>query len=76
MRLYYYGFIMVIKKFIFRKNTGDCICSFVEKMGVVYIKFAQMLAMQNIGTIFTEEDRVKLSKICDHINPIPFKKTN
>lgn len=74
MRLYFYGFIMVVKKFILRKNTGECIRSFVEKMGVVYIKFAQMLAMQNVGNLFTEEDRVKLSKICDHINPISFKK--
>lgn len=74
MRLYFYGLVMVIKKFIFRKNTGECIRSFVEKMGVVYIKFAQMLAMQNVGNLFTEEDRVKLSKICDHINPISFKK--
>lgn len=74
MKLYFYGFIMLFKKFILRKNTGDCICSFVEKMGVVYIKFAQMLAMQNVGALFTEQDREKLSKICDHCNPIPFKK--
>lgn len=74
MKMYFYGFIMLVKKFILRKNTGECIRSFVEKMGVVYIKFAQMLAMQNVGNLFTEEDRVKLSKICDHINPISFKK--
>lgn len=74
MKLYFNGFIMLIKKFILRKNTGECIRSFVEKMGVVYIKLAQMLAMQNVGNLFTEEDRVKLSKICDHINPISFKK--
>lgn len=74
MKLYFNGFIMLIKKFILRKNTGECIRSFVEKMGVVYIKFAQMLAMQNVGNLFTEEDRIKLSKICDHINPISFKK--
>lgn len=74
MKLYFNGFIMLIKKFILRKNTGECIRSFVEKMGVVYIKLAQMLAMQNVGNLFTEEDRVKLSKICDNINPISFKK--
>ncbi len=74
MRLYFYGFILLIKRFILRKNTGKCILSFVEKMGVVYIKFAQMLAMQNIENLFTEEDRKNLSKICDHCNPIPFKK--
>lgn len=43
-------------------------------MGVVYIKFAQMLAMQNFGNLFTEEDRICLSSICDHVNPISFKK--
>lgn len=74
MKMYFYGFIMLVKKFILRKNTGECIRLFVEKMGVVYIKFAQMLAMQNVGNLFTEEDRVKLSKICDHINPISFKR--
>lgn len=74
MKLYFYGLIMLIKKFIFRKNTGEVIRSFVEKMGVVYIKFAQMLAMQNIGNFFTEEDQIKLSTICDHCKPIPFKK--
>ena len=74
MRLYFYGLVLLIKKFILRKNTGECILSFVEKMGVVYIKFAQMLAMQNVGNLFTEEDRKSLSKICDHCNPISFKK--
>lgn len=74
MKLYFYGLIMLVKKFILRKNTGDCILNFVEKMGVVYIKFAQMLAMQNVGNLFTEQDRLNLSKICDHINPISFKK--
>ncbi len=74
MKLYYYGFIMIIKKFIFRKNTGEVIRWFASKMGVAYIKFAQMLAMQNYGNIFTEEDRLILSKICDNCNPIEFKK--
>lgn len=74
MKLYYYGFIMIIKKFIFRKNTGEVIRWFASKMGVAYIKFAQMLAMQNYGNIFTEEDRLTLSKICDNCNPIEFKK--
>lgn len=74
MKLYFNGLIMLIKKFILKRNTGDVICSFASKMGVVYIKFAQILAMQNYGNIFTEEDRVKLSKICDNCNPIKFKK--
>ena len=50
------------------------ICEFSEKMGVVYIKVAQILAMQNVGEIFTEADRQKLVQICDHCNPIPFTK--
>lgn len=74
MKLYYYGFIMIIKKFIFRRNTGEVIRWFASKMGVAYIKFAQMLAMQNYGNIFTEEDRLVLSKICDSCNLIEFKK--
>lgn len=74
VKLYFYGFIACFKKFILRKNTGTVILSFVKKMGVVYIKFAQMLAMQNFGNLFTEEDRICLSSICDHVNPISFKK--
>lgn len=74
MKLYFYGFILLVKKFILRQNTGKCILWFSTKMGVVYIKFAQILAMQNYGNLFTEEDRVALSKICDSCNPIKFKK--
>lgn len=72
MRLYWYGFWMLVKKFILRQNTGKVICEFAERMGVVYIKVAQILAMQNVGTLFTESDREKLLQICDHCNPIPF----
>lgn len=74
MRLYWYGLLMIIKKFLLRQSTGKVICDFSEKMGIVYIKVAQILAMQNVGEIFTEEDRQKLSQICDHCNPIPFSK--
>ncbi len=72
MRLYWYGFLMLCKKFIFRQNTGTVICDFAQHMGVVYIKVAQILAMQNVGSLFTEADRQKLSQICDHCNPIKF----
>ena len=74
MRLYFYGLCMLIKKFILGKNTGDVVLWFSKKMGVVYIKLAQILAMQNIGNLFTEEDRQKLTSICDHCNPIAFQK--
>lgn len=65
---------MLMKRFLFGKTTGEAILWFASKMGVVYIKFAQILAMQNYGDLFTEEDRIALSKICDHCNPIPYKK--
>lgn len=74
MRLYFYGFIMLIKKFVFRQSTGKVIKWFVTKMGIVYIKLAQILAMQNYGTLFTEKDRIELSSICDNCNPIPYSK--
>lgn len=41
-------------------------------MGIAWIKFAQMLAMQNIDGLFDEADRLDLLHICDDINPIPF----
>lgn len=63
---------MLIERFILRRSTGQAICHFAERMGVVYIKFAQILAMQNVGQIFTEADRTELATICDHCNPIPF----
>ncbi len=42
-------------------------------MGVVYIKLAQMLATQNFGNLFTENDRKMLSSICDNCNPISYE---
>ncbi len=74
MRLYFYGFLLLIQKFILRRTTGQVLYSFATHMGVVYIKMAQIIAMQNYGNIFTEQDRVQLSKICDHCNPIPYRK--
>lgn len=73
MRLYFYGFIMLIKKFVFRQNTGKAIKWFSQKMGVIYIKLAQILAMQNYGNLFTEKDRLELSSICDNCNPIRYE---
>lgn len=72
MRLYFYGFIMLIERFILRRSTGQAVRHFAERMGVVYIKFAQILAMQNIGQLFTESDRAELAAICDHCNPVAF----
>lgn len=74
MKLYFYGFMMLVRKFLLRQNTGVVICWFAERMGVVYIKIAQILAMQNYGNLFTESDRERLAKICDHCQPIAFPK--
>lgn len=72
MRLYFYGLIAIFRRFILRENTGQVICDFAERMGVVYIKVAQILATQNLGEVFTESDRRRLASICDDCNPIEF----
>lgn len=72
MELYFRAFKMLFEKYILRKNTGIVIKEFCEKMGVVYIKLAQILSTQNHGNYFTEEDRQQLSTICDSCNPISF----
>lgn len=74
MKLIINGFILLIRKFILRKNTGYCINKFAKKMGITYIKLAQILSVQHCGNLFTEADRIKLSSICDNCNPIKFKK--
>lgn len=74
MQLYWQAFLAFIKKFILRQNTGKVVCDFAKRMGVVYIKVAQILAMQNVGNLFTEADRQQLSDICDRCNPLPFAK--
>lgn len=63
---------LLFNKFVLRKNNGIAIKEFSEKMGVVYIKLAQMLATQNFGNLFTEKDRKMLSSICDNCNPISY----
>ncbi len=73
MRLYFYLIIAVFRRFVLHHNTGQVICNFSERMGVVYIKVAQILAMQNFGDVFTESDRERLASICDHCNPIEFQ---
>ena len=72
MKLYIQMIKLLFDKFILRKNNGIVIKEFSEKMGVVYIKLAQILATQNYGNLFTEEDRKMLSSICDDCNPISY----
>ncbi len=63
---------LLFNKFILKKNNGIVIKEFSEKMGIVYIKLAQILATQNFGNLFTEKDRQMLSSICDNCNPISY----
>lgn len=72
MRLYFEVLKMIVKRFLLRQKTGIAVKDFAEKMGVVYVKLAQILAMQNYGEIFTEEDRERLAVICNDCNPLPF----
>ncbi len=73
MKLYIEFIKLLFKKFILRKNTGIVIKEFAENMGIVYIKLAQMLATQNYGNLFTEEDRKMLSSICDESKTISYE---
>lgn len=74
MKLYWQLCKLFIDKVILGKDKGTVIKNFCERMGVVYIKFAQMLATQNYGNLFTEEDRKSLENICDECNPISYEK--
>lgn len=64
---------LLFNKFVLRKNNGEVVKEFVQENGIVYIKLAQMLATQNYGNIFTDEDRILLSSVCDNCNPIPYE---
>lgn len=55
------------------ESEGAAIRKFCSKMGLAYIKFAQILAMQNIEGIFTEKDRRDIMSICDDCNPLPYR---
>lgn len=72
MKLYVQIVKLLFNKFILRKNNGLVIKKFSQKMGVVYIKLTQILATQNYGDLFTEDDRKMLSSICDDCNPISY----
>jgi len=72
MKLYIEFLKFLFNKLIKREETGVAIKKFAERMGVVYIKISQILATQNYGNLFTENDRKLLSSICDDCNKIPF----
>lgn len=73
MKLYFEVFRAIVKKFVLRKSNGEVIRDLATNMGVVYIKFAQMLATHEFQNYFSESDRVALSSICDNIEPVEFK---
>lgn len=73
MKLYFEVFRAIVKKFVLRKSNGEVIRDLVTNMGVVYIKFAQMLATHEFQNYFSESDRIALSSICDNIEPVEFK---
>jgi len=73
MTLYLKLIKIITKKLILKKNIGLDIKKICLEKGIVYIKFGQILASQNIGNIFTEEDRKALSSICDDCKPVKYK---
>ena len=72
MKFYYQLMCALIKKFVFRKSTGEVVLNFATNMGIVYIKLAQILSTHEFQNYFNEEDRKTLSSICDNISPVEF----
>lgn len=62
----------LFSRFILRRSTGACVKALCINMGVTYIKLAQILAMQDYGNYFNEQDRKDLLSICNDISPQPF----
>lgn len=71
MRLFKNVVKFLFNKFIRRYSTGKCIYVFCKEMGIAYIKVAQILSMWNVDKIFTEQDRLDISSICDNCKPVP-----
>ncbi len=72
MKLYIEIIKLLFNGVVLKKNKGILIRDFATKMGIVYIKMAQMLATQNFGNLFTEDDREMLKGICDDCDKIPY----
>lgn len=72
MKLYFEVLKLLCNRYLRRQSMGEAVRKFAERMGLAYIKLAQILATQNYGNIFTEQDRQILSRICDDCNPIEF----
>lgn len=70
---FYLDILKLIKNIvILKKSNGEAIRIFCNNNGLAYIKLAQILATQNYGTLFSEEDRRDLEAICDNSNPLSF----
>lgn len=72
MKLLKQSLTLLFNKFIRRKSNGYCLKVFCSNMGMAYIKLCQMLALQNIGNLFSEQDRLDVLSICYDVNPIPY----
>ena len=71
---FYLDILKLIKNIvILKKSNGEAIRIFCNNNGLAYIKLAQILATQNYGTLFSEEDRRDLEAICDNSNPLSFE---
>lgn len=73
MKLYVEIIKALYNKIFLKNSNGLIIKKLSSNMGIVYVKLAQILATQNIGNIFTEEDRKELSTICDNYKQISYK---
>ncbi len=73
MKLFVNALVFIFNRYLLKKPLGEAVKIFASSMGITYIKFAQILAAQNIGNLFTEKDRKDLEGICDCINKIPFR---
>ena len=72
MKLYKEFIKALFNKFIKREKNGEIIKNFCKNMGIAYIKLAQILSTQNIGKLFTEEDRIILSELCDDCEKVSY----
>lgn len=74
MKLFVKGMRLLFDFGVRHLSKGAALRRFASDMGLAYIKFAQILAMQNIDGIFSEEDRQDIMNICDDCNPISYRK--
>lgn len=64
--------LIVLYNLLRGKSRGYCIKQFCMNCGITYIKFGQMLAMQNYGDLFTERDRQDLLAVTDDCKHVPY----